>query len=386
MTVLQNKDRIQTTHVGSLWRPKDLLDMMKAREIGVGFDPAAFEARTKTAVAESVQQQVAAGLDIISDGEQSKVGFFSYVRERLGGLEARPEKKYKLWPLETNAYPEYYEGYLKQAMMGNTVAKLVPLVCVAPITYANESTLKRDIANLKAATQGLDVKGVFMPSIAPSGVGFNEYYKTEEEYFHAAGAAMRTEYKAILDAGFLLQIDDPFLTDIYANPDLDAAGMDRRAAMYVESINASIKGLPEERIRFHTCYGINEGPRVFDAGIDKYIQHMLRINVGGYSFEAANVRHEHEYHIWEKVKLAPGKVLIPGMLNHSSNIVEHPELIAERLIRFADRVGRENVIASADCGFCSQAAYHPEVHPTVVWTKFKALREGAEIASKKLWK
>jgi len=156
--------------------------------------------------------------------------------------------------------------------------------------------------------------------------------------------------------------------------------------MYVESINASIKGLPEERIRFHTCYGINEGPRVFDAGIDKYIQHMLRINVGGYSFEAANVRHEHEYHIWEKVKLAPGKVLIPGMLNHSSNIVEHPELIAERLIRFADRVGRENVIASADCGFCSQAAYHPEVHPTVVWTKFKALREGAEIASKKLWK
>jgi 5-methyltetrahydropteroyltriglutamate--homocysteine methyltransferase len=224
-----------------------------------------------------------------------------------------------------------------------------------------------------------------MPSIAPSGVGSNEYYRTEEEFFHAAAAAMRTEYQAIVDAGFVLQIDDPFLTDIFSNPSLDASERHKRASMFVEAINESLHGIPEEKVRFHTCYGINEGPRIYDARLEDVVPYMLTVHAGAYSFEAANPRHEHEYHLWERTKLPQGKVLIPGVITHASNIVEHPELIAERLVRFAKLVGRENVIAGADCGFSSQATYRTEVHPTVVWAKFQALRDGARLATKRLW-
>ena len=224
-----------------------------------------------------------------------------------------------------------------------------------------------------------------MPSIAPSGVGSNEYYRTEEEFFHAAGAALRNEYQAIVDAGFLVQIDDPFLTDIFSNPALDSSERHKRASRFVEAINESLHGIPEEKVRFHTCYGINEGPRIYDAPLDEVVPHMLKVHAGAYSFEAANPRHEHEYHLWERRKLPEGKVLIPGVITHASNIVEHPELIAERILRFAKLVGRENVIAGADCGFSSQASYRTEVHPTVVWAKFQALRDGARIATKQLW-
>jgi 5-methyltetrahydropteroyltriglutamate--homocysteine methyltransferase len=225
-----------------------------------------------------------------------------------------------------------------------------------------------------------------MPAVAPSGVGRNEYYKTEEEFFHAVGAALATEYKAIVDAGFLLQIDDPFLTDIFVDPELDDAGKRRRADMYIETVNAGLKGLPADRVRYHTCYGINEGPRIHEAALADVAGYMLKVNAGAYSFEAANARHEHEYHLWETVKLPDGKALIPGVITHASNIVEHPELIAERLVRFARLVGRERVVAGADCGFSSQASYRTEVHPTVVWAKFKAMREGADLATKQLWR
>jgi len=224
-----------------------------------------------------------------------------------------------------------------------------------------------------------------MSSIAPSGAGSNEYYRSEEEFFHAIAAALRSEYQAIVEAGFLLQIDDPFLTDIFADPALDASRRHKRASMFVEAINESLRGIPEEKVRFHTCCGINEGPRIYDAPLDQIIPYMLRIHARAYSFEAANARHEHEYHLWERVKLPEDKILIPGVITHASNIVEHPELIAERLIRFAKLVGRENVVAGADCGFSSQATYRPEVHPTVVWAKFQALRDGARLASKQLW-
>ena len=224
-----------------------------------------------------------------------------------------------------------------------------------------------------------------MPSVAPSGVGFNEYYRSEEEFFHAVAAALRTEYQAIVDAGFLLQIDDPFLTDIFADPKLGPDDRQARALMYVEAINESLKGIPPSRVRFHTCYGINEGPRVHDAPLNDVVPYMLKVNAGAFSFEAANPRHEHEYHVWERVKLPEGKVLIPGVITHANNIVEHPELIAERLIRFARLVGRENVIAGADCGFSSQASYRTEVHPSVIWAKFEALQEGAQLASAQLW-
>jgi len=382
----QTPGRILTTHVGSLPRPKDLLDMMKVKLSGQPYDEAAYKDRVRTAVADMVRKQVETGIDIVADGEQSKPGFFSYVRERLDGFEGKPERKLNLFAAEVKAFPEYYAQYFKEAMLGGTVAPFVPLVCTGPVKYRDLGPLKRDIENLKAAVSAAKARAAFMPAIAPSGVGINEHYKTQEEYFHAVGQAMRTEYQAIVDAGLLLQVDDPFLCDILVDPSLDAKGKKKTAWMYVESINESIKGIPVEKIRFHTCYGINEGPRLNEAPMDEVARYMLKINAGAYSFENANVRHEHEYHIWEDIKLAEGKKIIPGMLLHASNIVEHPELIAERLIRFARLVGRDNVIAGADCGFSSQATYRTEVHPTVVWAKFEAMRDGARLASKQLWK
>jgi 5-methyltetrahydropteroyltriglutamate--homocysteine methyltransferase len=217
-------------------------------------------------------------------------------------------------------------------------------------------------------------------------VGINEYYKTDEEYFHAVAAELNKEYRAIVAADILLQVDDPFLSDIFVEPDLDDSQKRKRAEIYVEATNAALEGIPAERVRFHTCYGINEGPRIYEASLAQVIDYVLKVNAGSFSFEAANPRHEHEYHLFERVKLAAGKVICPGVITHASNIVEHPEWIAERLIRFASLVGRENVMAGADCGFSSQALYKTEVHPTVVWAKFKAMREGADIASRRLWK
>ncbi len=380
-----NAERILTTHVGSLPRPADLLDLMKARLAGGAVDARAYDARVKRAVAECVAKQVECGIDVVSDGEQSKPGFFSYVRERLEGFEARPQLKRKMFAAEVSAFPEYYEKYFREAMMGGAVAPVVPLVCTGPVKYRGGDALKRDIDNLKAAAASAKAPGAFMPAVAPSGVGTNEYYKSEEEFFHAVGAALATEYKAIVDSGLLLQVDDPFLCDVFADPELDAAQRKKRAAMYVEAVNAALSGIPPEKVRYHTCYGINEGPRIHEAALSDVAGFMLKVNAGAYSFEAANPRHEHEYHLWERVKLPAGKKLIPGVITHASNIVEHPELIAERLVRFAERVGRGNVIAGADCGFSSQASYHTEVHPTVVWAKFEALREGARLATKQLW-
>ena len=378
--------RILTTHVGSLPRPADLLDLMKARLAGQPYDRDGYERRVRSAVFECVQKQVDCGIDIVSDGEQSKPGFFTYIRERLDGFTPRPDKRVEIFVAEKQAFPEYYAQYFKEAMLGGAVAPPVPLVCTGPVWYRDLEPLKRDIENLKAAAAAAKAKAAFMPAVAPSGVGSNEYYRSDEEYFHAVGAAMRTEYKAIVDAGLYLQVDDPFLSDLLVDPAYDARQKKKRAWMYVEAVNEAIKGIAPDRIRFHTCYGINEGPRLHEAPMREVAGYMLKINAGAYSFENANVRHEHEYHIWEDIKLPEGKELIPGMLLHASNIVEHPELIAERLMRFAKLVGRDNVIAGADCGFSSQASYKTEVHPTVVWAKFEALAEGAGLASRRLWK
>ncbi|HMH18649.1 MAG TPA: cobalamin-independent methionine synthase II family protein [Burkholderiales bacterium] len=385
----RSSGRILTTHVGSLPRPRDLLDLMKAKVAGLTYDGAAYETRVKSAVAECVRKQVETGIDIVSDGEQSKPGFFTYVRERLEGFEARPQLKRQIFPAEVAAFPEYYEKYFREAMTGGAIAPVVPLVCTAPVNYCGEEALERDLANLKAAASGAQAHDAFvpafMPAVAPSGVGTNEYYRTEEEFFHAVGRALRTEYQMIVAAGFQLQVDDPFLCDIFADPELNAAQRKKRAEMYVEAINGSLRGIAPEKVRFHTCYGINEGPRIHEAALSDVVEYMLKVNAGAYSFEAANPRHEHEYHLWESVKLPEGKLLMPGVITHASNIVEHPVLIAERLVRFAKLVGRENVVASADCGFSSQASYSTEVHPTVVWAKFEAMREGARLATKQLW-
>jgi 5-methyltetrahydropteroyltriglutamate--homocysteine methyltransferase len=381
----QNKDRIQTTHVGSLPRPHDLLDLMKAKIAAGGKAPAGYNASIKQAVTESVHRQAETGIDIVADGEMSKPGFFSYVAERLAGFEARPNEKRISFEAERNAFPEYYEEYFKQAMLGGSIAPTVPMVCTGPIAYRGQAAVARDIANLKTAMTAAGAKTAFMPSVAPAGVGRNEYYKSDEEFFFAAAAALHEEYQAIVDAGLLLQVDDPFLTDRFVDPRLDDRQRAARAELYVASINVALQGIAPEQVRFHTCYGINEGPRIHEAALSDVVGYMLKVKAGSYSFEAANPRHEHEYHLWESVKLPKDKVLIPGVITHASNIVEHPELIAERLTRFARLVGRENVIAGADCGFSSQASYHTEVHPTVVWAKFEAMREGAALASKGLW-
>ena len=384
---LGGAQRILTTHVGSLPRPRDLLDMMKYRLTGEGeaVSDDAFDARVTFAVAECVQRQVDCGLDIVTDGETSKAGFFTYIKERIDGFEARDNVKVPFYEAEVAAFPEYYEEYFARAMLGGAVAPVARMFCTGPVTYVGQAALEKDIANLGTAVEASGARGAFMPATAPSGVGYNDYYKSDEEFFEAVGEAMRVEYKAITDAGFDVQVDDPSLSDIFGDPALDESQKIRKADIYVNSINHALRGIPEENIRFHTCYGINEGPRIFEPALSEVIAHILKVNAGVYSFEAANPRHEHDYHVFEEVKLPDGKAIMPGIITHASNIVEHPELIAEWLVRFAGLVGRENVIAGADCGFSSQANYHTEVHPTVIWAKFEAMCEGARIASDKLW-
>ncbi len=387
MQLQQNTDRIQTTHIGSLPRPHRLLDALKAKYTGQPYDEKAFQESLRVAVADAVREQVDCGIDIVTDGEFSKPGFFTYVRDRLDGFEARPGMKMKLFEQEVAAFPEYYAEYFKRAMTGGAIVTLAPIVCVGPVKYRGEKLVQIDIDNVKAAAAAAGVANehVFLPATAPSGVGSNEYYKSDEEYFHALAAEMAKEYRAVVDAGILVQIDDPFLPDIFYEVGLDDAQKKRRAHIYVEAINTALKGIPAERVRFHTCYGINEGPRIYEAALKDIIDYVLQIEAGSYSFEAANPRHEHEYHLFERVKVPEGKVLVPGVVTHASNIVEHPEIIAERIIRFARLVGRENVIAGADCGFSSQALYNTEVHRTVVWEKFKAMRAGADLATLQLW-
>jgi 5-methyltetrahydropteroyltriglutamate--homocysteine methyltransferase len=378
--------RILTTHCGSLPRPHHLLDMMKAKANGEPYDAERYAARVRSAVAEIVHKQAESGIDIPTDGEQGKPGFFMYVSERLAGFETRPGPRPNMFGAEVEAFPEYYKQYFSRAMLGASIAPIVPLVCTGPVSYRGQEAVRRDIDNLKAALTGVRLEEVFMPSVAPSGVGKNEYYRSEEEYLNAVAQAMRTEYQAIADAGFLVQIDDPFLTELYSYSPLSPAERRKTAEMYVEALNHGLQGIPPEKVRYHTCYGINEGPRVHDAPLKDILEVMLKVNAGGYSFEAANARHEHEYHVWESAKLPEGKVLIPGVVTHASNIVEHPELIAERITRYAKLVGRENVIAGTDCGFSSQATYTPEVHPSVIWAKFRAMAEGARLATEQLWR
>ena len=380
-----SKDRILTTHVGSLPRTLPVLDAMKARFDGDTFDDEAYQAEIISGVNEIVKRQADLGIDIVTDGEMSKPGFMSYVEERIDGFEARPNEKYELYTAEVEAFPEYYADYMERTMYGATVAKFRPIYCTGPISYKGQAALDRDLDTLSAALDTVDVEGAVVPSVSPAGIGGNDFYKTDEEFFEAVANVIGEEYEAIVDAGFLVQIDDPFLSEILVDPALDDVAIKKRANLVVEAVNHATRNIAEEKIRYHTCYGINEGPRIHEAPLAEVAPYLLRIKAGGYSFEAANPRHEHEYHIWEDIKLPEGRALLPGVVTHASNIVEHPDLIAERIIRFADRVGRENVIASTDCGFSSQACYHTEIHPTVIWAKFEALAEGARRATQQLW-
>jgi 5-methyltetrahydropteroyltriglutamate--homocysteine methyltransferase len=385
----RSTERILTTHVGSLPRPPDLLDMMQAKDAGQAFDAQAHTTRLRAAVAEVVCKQVELGIDIVDDGEYGKPSFVTYMNERLGGFEPAKgtgTRSHWLQSREALSFPEFY----------NT-AGLGPrqpdnMICTGPIVYKGHAQLQRDIDNLKAALAELPPAAmpqeVFMPAISPSNLEErhkNAYYKSEEDYLFAFADAIGAEYQAIVDAGFLLQIDDPRLVCHYnLQPTLSVAQCRAWAEPRIAALNHALRGIAPEKIRFHTCYGINMGPRVHDMELKDIVDLILKVRAGAYSFEAANPRHEHEWKVWQGVKLPDDKTLIPGVISHSTVLVEHPELVAERIGRFAKVVGRERVIAGADCGFATFAG-SKEVHPTIVWAKLKALSEGADLATRRLW-
>jgi 5-methyltetrahydropteroyltriglutamate--homocysteine methyltransferase len=387
----RSTDRMYTTHVGSLARPPALLDLMRAGGAGQPpdegeQDEAERAEAERLAVADVVAQQRATGLDVISDGEQTKTGFFAYIGERLSGFEPRPGRDpLAAFRAEIDSFPEYYEQYLKGAMTGGMATPAVPLGCTGPVSYTGHERLRRDLELLRAAVGDTGPDQVFVCAVAPSGVGGNEYYPTETAYLDAVADALHEEYAAIVAAGFTLQIDDPFLTDLFSYGTGTRLQTLERAQQYVNAINRGLRGIPAERVRLHTCYGINEGPRVHDAPLAEYVDTLFTIRAGAFSFEAANPRHEHVYHVFESVRPPRDAVLLPGVISHATSIVEHPDTIADRIVRFAELVGRENVVASADCGFSSQATYRPEIHPAIVWAKFESLAEGARRATARLW-
>ena len=393
----RSTQRILTTHVGSLARPDSLIPLLRLKERGQPYDRDSFARLAREAVADVVRKQADAGIDILTDGEQGKPSFFGYVVERFDGFERKPapagaQGNPRSTGREYLAFPDYYawaERIAEWAGGRGGDRRHGIDVCTGPIRYRGHAAVQADIETLKAAVRGLPHEEVFMPAIAPSYIAAtltNEHYRTEAEYEMAIADALAEEYRAIVDAGFVLQIDDPRLVTYYMmNPDKSVEDCRRWAAQRVEAINHSIRGIPPEKIRFHTCYSIDVGQRVHEMELQDIVDIILTINAGAYSFEAANPRHEHEYHVFERVKLAEGKILIPGVISHTTNLVEHPALIAERIVRFARLVGRENVIAGADCGFAASAARFNDTHPSVAWLKFAALTQGARLASKQLW-
>jgi 5-methyltetrahydropteroyltriglutamate--homocysteine methyltransferase len=381
----ERRKRIITTHTGSLPRPDDLSELLFKRMTHQPYDDALLARRTREAVAETVKTQMELGVDIVSDGEQSKTSFQIYATERLQGLEPITPKAGERRTRENAAFPNFYKG---GAHSGSAQARFA---CAGPIKYTGHAALKADIDNLKAALNGRDPVDVFMPSVSPSscaGLMENRHYKTDEEHVHAVAEAMREEYEGIVAAGFSVQIDDPRLAMHYMlSPSESIEDSRKWARQRIEALNHALRNIPEDRVRHHTCYGINMGPRTSDMEMKHLVDLIVTIKAGYYSFEMANPRHDHEWRVWQNVKLPEGRVLMPGCITHASVIVEHPELVAERIVKVAKIVGRENVIASTDCGFASTLApgQPPEIEPEVVWAKFRALSEGAALATRELW-
>jgi 5-methyltetrahydropteroyltriglutamate--homocysteine methyltransferase len=382
----RSANRILTTHVGSLPRPPELLRMVLAKDRGEPYDENALHEAMQRSVRAVVRRQAEAGLDVIDDGEFGKPGFMHYVNQRLSGFE--PVREAVPSPFAASRdyrdFPEYYA-----AQPASPAKKAPHMACTGPVSYTGHALLAADIANLKAALAAVQVEEAFMPAVSPSNIEEwqrNRHYRSDEEFVFAVAEAMREEYKAIVDAGLLLQIDDPRLVTRYnVTPDASVADCRQWAEVRIEALNHALRGLPRERIRFHTCYGINIGPRVHDMELKDVVDLILRVNAGAYSFEAANPRHEHEWTVWRDVKLPEGALLIPGVITQSGVVVEHPEAVAQRLERFAGVVGRENVIAGADCGFGTFAGAD-EIDERIVWAKLAALVRGARIASERLWR
>lgn len=386
-------DRIITSHAGSLPRPPDVIALLQARENGgPAFNPEELEAATRRSVAEVVKRQRRVGIDVIGDGEHSKTSFAAYASSRLSGLAPGRQGSFRGPTRDSIAFPETYKD-LAQSFGARVKARGYPrplpdLSCVAPIKFIGHADVRADLANLAASLDGVERGDAFITAISPTNLELyyhNEYYSNEDDYLVALADAMREEYLMIVEAGFLLQIDDPRLITHYNRaPDIGMEECRRFIARRVEVLNYALRGIPPEKIRLHTCYSVNVAPRVHDLELRHYVDLMLAINAQGYSIEGANPRHEHEWQVWEEVKLPDDKLLIPGVITHCSPIVEHPDLVAQRITRFANVVGRENVIAANDCGFATSAA-GDEVHAEVAWAKLAALVEGARLASKALW-
>ena len=380
------KTRILTTHTGSLPRPDDLSAILFNKMTGKRYDAGQLATRTREAVALTVKTQMKNGIDIVSDGEQSKTSFQIYATERLSGIERITPKAGERVTRENTAFPAFYKN---GEHSGSAQARFA---CTGPITYTGHAHLKADLDNLKAALKGRKPVDVFVPSVSPSscaGLMENRHYKSDDAHVEAVAEAMREEYEGIVAAGFQVQIDDPRLAMHYMLTPGESVAKARKWAMKrVEILNHALRNIPPERVRHHTCYGINMGPRTSDMEMKDLADIIVRINAGFYSFEMANPRHEHEWKVWESVKLPDGKVLVPGCITHASVIVEHPDLVAERILKVARIVGRERVIASSDCGFASTLApgRPPEIEPEIVWAKFASLKLGAALATKALWK
>jgi 5-methyltetrahydropteroyltriglutamate--homocysteine methyltransferase len=389
----RSTNRILTTHVGSLIRPAKLLEFVRARQLGQSFDEKAYEQFLTDCVAEVVRRQALAGIDVVDDGEFGKSTSWSlYALTRLSGFEQRPIKP-GANPFARGAdrerFREFYEELEKPNERTWSNVTTQDVVCVAPIKYTGLVELKRDIENLKAALRDVKVEEAFLPVAAPSSAipdRKNEFYRNDEELLIALAEALRTEYKTIVDSGILLQIDDARAAVTYDRMVPPASFEDyyRWLGRHVDVLNHALEGIPEDRIRYHVCWGSWPGPHTTDVPLKKIVDLILKVRAGAYLIEAANPRHEHEWRVWKEVKLPEGKILAPGVVSHGTNVVEHPELVAERIVRFAELVGRENVIAGTDCGF-AQEQFNRRVHPSIMWAKLESMAEGARIASEQLW-
>jgi 5-methyltetrahydropteroyltriglutamate--homocysteine methyltransferase len=377
-------DRILVTHVGSLARPQDLMEMLVARNEGKAFDSGALAKRTCEAVAEVVQRQIECGVDIINDGELGKSNFSRYTRERLSGFVERPAnpnfKPTSIFGRDMVEFPDYFNRGGRTSIGHHSRV----FYCAEPLRYVGHDEVKSDIDNLTAALQGKQFEEAFLPAIAPGTMEHwmkNEHYPTAEAYLFAIADAMHEEYKAIVDAGFILQIDDPDLADAWQmHPEMSVADYRKYQEMRIDALNRGLRDLPVDRVRFHVCWGSYHGPHKYDIPLKDIVGLILKVKAGAYSIEASNPCHDHEWRVWEETKLPDGKILIPGVIGHYSDFIEHPQAIADRLVRYAKIVGRENVVAGTDCGIGSRVG-----HPQIGWAKFQAMAEGARIATKELW-
>jgi 5-methyltetrahydropteroyltriglutamate--homocysteine methyltransferase len=376
-------DRILTTHAGSLPRPSDLRAMVVAKSAGEPYDAAALDRRLTEAVAETVRRQRDSGIDVVNDGELSKYNFTDYVRLRIAGYEARPNsgrRRLSMTARDEVKFAAYFAATPRSQALGPPTMP----VCTAPLRYVGQAELRKDLDNFTAALAGVEIAGAFLPANTPGTIEHwiaNEYYKSDEEFVFAIADAMHEEYRAIVDAGFLLQIDDPDLPDGWAClPDISIADYRKYATLRVDALNHALRGIPKEKVRLHVCWGSFHGPHHDDIPLRDIIDLIFRVNAGSYSIEASNPCHEHEWHVFEDVRLPEGATLIPGVVGHCTDFIEHPDLVAERLVRYARLVGRENVLAGTDCGLGTRVG-----HESICWAKFEAMAEGARRATKILW-